>query len=279
MKIGICLESLGLPLKRALHQAARLGVTGVQVDAVGDLAPEQLGQTGRREFRTRLRSLNLELTALGCPLRRGLDVAEDLQPRLEQVRKVMTLSYDLGARIAIVEMPRIPEEPKVATAPDVSAGGLLLGAAPTRLHPAKSLREALTDLGVHGDRIGTTLALECGLDSAERLVGYLATFDTGSLGVNYDPANMLLNGFDPIQSLPALSGKLVHAHARDARISGASRSGLELPLGAGDIDWLTFAAVLESLEYRGWLVVERTSSENRIEDVANGLTFLRRFVR
>src|SRR5260221_12207013 len=90
MKIGICLESLGLPLKRALHEAARLGVAGVQMDAVGDLAPERLGQTGRREFRTRLRSLNLELTAVGCPLRRGLDVAEDLQPRLEQVRKVMT---------------------------------------------------------------------------------------------------------------------------------------------------------------------------------------------
>ncbi len=97
--------------------------------------------------------------------------------------------------------------------------------------------------------------------------------------MNYDPANMLLNGFDPIQSLPALVGKLVHAHARDARVSGASRGGLEVPLGAGDIDWLTFVGVLESLEYRGWLVVERTAGDNRIGDVTNGVAFLRKFVR
>jgi hypothetical protein len=32
-KIGICLESLGLPLRRALTEAGRLGVAGVQVDA------------------------------------------------------------------------------------------------------------------------------------------------------------------------------------------------------------------------------------------------------
>ena len=60
----------------------------------------------------------------------------------------------------------------------------------------------------------------------------MGTFDTGSLGVNYDPANMLLNGFDPIQSLPPLHGKLVHVHARDAKISSSSRNGVEVPLGA-----------------------------------------------
>ncbi|MFL5338671.1 MAG: sugar phosphate isomerase/epimerase family protein, partial [Gemmataceae bacterium] len=250
MKIGVRLESLGLPLKRALDEAARLGVAGVQVDAAGDLAPDQLGGTGRREFRNKLRSLNLELTALGCPLRRGLDVAENLQPRIEHARKVLSLSYDLGSRIAIVEMPAVPDEPKEAEAPALSAGGLLLGSAPARLHPAKALREALADLGAYGDRVGATLALEAGLDPAEKLAGYLASFDTGSLGVNYDPANMLLNGHDPIQSLPPLGGKLVHVHARDARRSGTSRGAAEVPLGAGDIDWMAFAAVLESLEYR-----------------------------
>ena len=53
---------------------------------------------------------NLEITALGCPLRRGLDTAEDQQPRIEHVRKVLSLSFDLGARIAIVQAGRIPDE-------------------------------------------------------------------------------------------------------------------------------------------------------------------------
>src|SRR6516162_1798705 len=98
LKIGIYLESLGLPLRRALAEVERLGVTGVQVDAVGDLSPNTLSQTGRREFRHLLKSHNLELTALGCPLRRGLDSPENLEGRIEHVKNVMTLSYDLGPR-------------------------------------------------------------------------------------------------------------------------------------------------------------------------------------
>jgi L-ribulose-5-phosphate 3-epimerase len=76
LRIGVCLESLGLPLRQGLQEIERLGVTGVQVNAVGDLAPRMLSQTGRREVRHLLRPYNLELTALGCPLRHGLDVTE-----------------------------------------------------------------------------------------------------------------------------------------------------------------------------------------------------------
>src|SRR4051812_5163601 len=108
LKIGVHLESLGLPLRKALQQVQGLGVSGVQVDAVGDLGPSRLSETGRREFRHLLRSYNVELTALGCPLRRGLDAAEDQQPRLEHVRKVMQLSFDLGARRVVIEAGRVP---------------------------------------------------------------------------------------------------------------------------------------------------------------------------
>src|SRR5437868_5844771 len=98
LTLGIRLESFGLPLRKALAESSRLGVSGVQVDAAGDLSPSQLSQTGRREFRHLLRSYNLELTALGCPLRHGLDIAENQQPRLEHIRNVMSLSFDLGPR-------------------------------------------------------------------------------------------------------------------------------------------------------------------------------------
>src|SRR5436190_10166372 len=97
LKIGIRLESLGLPLHRALQEVQRLGVTGVQVDAAGDLSPRTLSQSGRRAFHHLLRSYNLELTALGCPLRRGLDTPEDQQQRIDHIKEVLGLSRDLGA--------------------------------------------------------------------------------------------------------------------------------------------------------------------------------------
>jgi sugar phosphate isomerase/epimerase len=258
LKIGVRLESLGLPLRRALQEAERTGVPGIQVDAAGDLAPDRLSQTGRREFRHLLRAHNLELTAVGCPLRRGLDVAEQQEARIDHVKKVMSLSFDLGPRIAIVQAGRVPEKP------DDPSGRLLA--------------ETLQALGGHGDRCGATLALETGLELGAALAAFLDRFDTGSLRVNLDPANLIMNGFDPYDSGRSLQGKVVHAHAKDARGTTANRTAQEVPLGHGDIDWMLFVSVLEEIDYSGWLVVEREGGDNRVADIEAGVKFLRRFV-
>jgi L-ribulose-5-phosphate 3-epimerase len=258
LKIGVCLEPLGLPLRQALQEASRLGVTGVEVDAAGELAPARLTQTGRREFRHLLRAYNLELTALRCPLRHGLDEPQNLEARIDHVRNVLTLAYDLGPRVAIVQAGRVPEkddEPR-----------------------AGHLRDALRALGAHGDRVGATLALDTGLESGEALAAYLARFDSGSLGVSYDPGNLLMNGFSPYDAVRALRGRIVHAHARDARRAGTSRAAQEVPLGRGEIDWMFLAERLDEVEYRGWLVVQRETGTDRRADVAAGVAFLRRIV-
>src|SRR5262249_54104770 len=104
LRIGVRLESLALPLRRGLQEVERLGVTGVQVDAVGDLSPKTLSQTGRREFRHLLRAHNLELTALACPLRHGLDTADGQEARIEHIQQVLSQSFDLGPRIVIAEV-------------------------------------------------------------------------------------------------------------------------------------------------------------------------------
>jgi sugar phosphate isomerase/epimerase len=258
LKIGIRLESLGLPLRRALQEAERLGVPGVQVDAAGDLSPNNLSQTGRRELRHLLRAHNLELTALGCPLRHGLDIAENQEARIDHVKTVLSLSFDLGPRIVIAQVGRIPED---ATNP-----------------AALLLNESLLALGHYGDRVGAVLALETGLESGDVLAHFLQRFDTGGLGVNLDPANLLMHGFDPYESARALHGRIVHSHAKDARQVGASRAAQEVPLGHGDIDWMRYLSVLEEIEYRGWLTIEREGGDNRLGDVAAGVEFLRRFV-
>ncbi len=258
LRIGIRLESLGLPLRRALSEVRRLGVSGVQLDAVGDLAPNQLTQTGRRELQVLLRANNLELTALGCPLRHGLSVAEGQEARIEHVRKVLTMSYELGPRRVIVHAGRVPPDPATAE--------------------SNRMIEALLVLGHHGDRVGAVLALETGLETGEVLNTFLSRFDTGGLGVNLDPANLVMNGFDPYESARALHGKVVHCHAKDVRAGSASRSAQEVPLGHGDIDWMLFLGVLEEIEYRGWLAIERESGTQRLADVVNGVAFLRRLV-
>jgi sugar phosphate isomerase/epimerase len=255
-KIGLRLESLGLPLRKALTEAARLGVSGVQIDAADDLSPNTLTETGRREFRNLLRTYNLELTAVNCPLRRGLDSTEDQQPRLDKIRKVMSLSFDLGPKLTVVQAGQVPDEKEVER--------------------ERVLRESLTALARHGDRVGVTLALETGLESGETLAAYLKTYDTGSLTANLDPANLLLHGFDVYAGVRALTGRIAQVHAKDGRRATASRAAQEVPLGHGDIDWLRFLETLEEVDYRGWLTVERESGNDRLGDVAAGVSFLRR---
>src|SRR4051794_18789428 len=108
MKIGVVLESMGLPLRQGLPQAARLSVGGVQVDAAGELSPERLTETARRELKNLLRTFNQQLTALNCPLRHGLDIAENQQPRIDYVRSALGMAFELGPRVVIVPCPKLP---------------------------------------------------------------------------------------------------------------------------------------------------------------------------
>jgi sugar phosphate isomerase/epimerase len=259
MKIGLRLESLGLPLRRALAEAERMGVSGVQVDAVGDLAPGTLSQTGRRELLHLLRSHSLKLTALGCPLRRGLEQSENQEARIHHVQKVMSLSFDLGPGRAIVQAGRVPSEED-----DPSW---------------KPMAESLEALGRHGDKVGAVLALETGLEPGAHLARMLDRLDTGGLGINFDPANLLMNGFDVYESLDAVTGRIVHSHAHDARQSGPNRASQEVPVGHGDIDWIKYLSELENHDYHGWIVVEQEGGDHRRQDIAAGVTFLKRLVR
>jgi L-ribulose-5-phosphate 3-epimerase len=257
-KIGVRLESLDLSLRKALQAASNMGVAGVQVDARGDLDPRKLSQTGRREFRHLLKTYNLELTALGFPLRRGLDVPDGQEERIDCLRVAMVLAFDLGPRIVIVEAGRVPE--------DEADPRFVL------------MTEALLTLGRHGNRVGAVLALETGLEEGAALRKYLDRFDSGGLGVNLDPANLMMHGFDLYEAARALREKIVHTHAKDARELGASQQAQEVPLGHGDIDWLAYLGVLEECSYRGYLTIERESGTDRLTDIAAGVQFLRRLV-
>ena len=196
------------------------------------------------------------MSALGCPLRHGLDVRTGQDERIEHAKRVLSLSYDLGARIVLVQAGQLPAEDSPA---------------------APAMTEALLALGHHGDRTGTVLALETGLESGETMAGYLARFDTGGLGANFDPANLLLEGFDPYESCKALAGRVVYVQAKDARPTAPNRRGQEVALGHGHLDYIRLAGNLQEIDYRGWLAVRRDSGDQRLADVTNGVGFLRRF--
>jgi L-ribulose-5-phosphate 3-epimerase len=256
-KIGLGQKCLNLPLRQLLPALAKLRAAGLELEATGDLAPAQLTQTGRRELRHLLRGHGLETAAISCPLRRGLAVPENQEARLEYLRQALTLSYEMGARVVVIEPGPLPTGDDDPRAP--------------------LLTEALTALGRHGERIGATLALETGLESGAASAEFLAKFDTGGLGACFNPGNLLMHGHAPVAAARALGRRIVLVHAKDARITSAGRAAQEVAVGHGDIDWLEMMGALEEIDYRGWLTVVRGTPMTLPEATAS-VEFLRRLV-
>jgi L-ribulose-5-phosphate 3-epimerase len=116
---------------------------------------------------------------------------------------------------------------------------------------------------------GIDLGFETGQETAETLAAFLQKLARPNVGVNFDPANMLLyDKGDPIRALQILGPWLKQCHIKDARRTRVPGTwGEEVPVGTGEVDWPAFLRTLESLGYRGDLCIEREAGEQRAADI------------
>lgn len=136
-------------------------------------------------------------------------------------------------------------------------------------HPTYAkVRDRLRELADHAATHNVALGLETGQEAAATLDAFLADLDCDNVGVNFDPANMLLYGSgDPVDAVTLLLPRLKQVHIKDAVPSGeAGVWGDEVPAGEGSVDWSAFAAALSG--YAGDFMIEREAGENRVADIA-----------
>ncbi len=98
------------PIREQIREAARLGARGVVIDAIGDLAPDRLTETGRREMRHLLRSVELGLVAINLPTRRPFDTVDQLDERLRRAEAAFTMGYELSTNLVLARVGKIPPE-------------------------------------------------------------------------------------------------------------------------------------------------------------------------
>src|SRR5205085_4663775 len=110
VKIGIQTRSLRQPLRQALITAARLGAHGVEIDARSELRPGELSGTGLREFHKLLSDLNLRVSAVAFPTRRGYDSPDDLEPRVLATHEAMRFAASLRTDVVINRVGRVPDK-------------------------------------------------------------------------------------------------------------------------------------------------------------------------
>lgn len=135
--------------------------------------------------------------------------------------------------------------------------------------------DRLRQLGDLFGASGIDLAFETGQETGDVLVEVLQELSHASIGVNFDPANMILyNKGNPIAAMETLASWIKQIHIKDAVVTEVDGEwGSEVPVGTGDVDWKNFlAAVPKGID----LVIEREAGEDRIADIKTAIALLNR---
>lgn len=120
------------------------------------------------------------------------------------------------------------------------------------------------------------LGLETGQETAETLDAFLAQLGRPNVGVNFDPANMVLyDKGEPVAALRRLGRWLKQVHIKDAnRTKVPGTWGEEVVAGTGQVDWARFFATLTELKYAGDLCIEREAGTQRVADIRAAALFV-----
>jgi sugar phosphate isomerase/epimerase len=101
--------------------------------------------------------------------------------------------------------------------------------------------------------------------------------DRENLGVNFDPANMMMYGSgDPIEALNAVGPYVIGAHAKDGDYPKEKGTlGEEYPLGKGKVGIRRFLGKLKEIGYEGPITIEREiSGEQQTRDILEAVKML-----
>ncbi len=255
LRIGVGLNSLKQPFKKALHTAASLGATGVEIDARNDIQPKELSETGTRQLRKMLDDLNLRVAAVRFPTNRGYDVLQDLDRRIDATKQAMRFAYSIGARVVVNAAGYIPD---------------------SQDHPAyDQLQISLGDLARYGQHVGAVFACETGSEPPQRLVELLGTLPEQTIGISFNPGNLVVNDCYSEHSIEQCASRTLTVTARDAVRDLARGRGLDVPLGRGSVDFPHVLGVLEEQRYAGWFIVDRLKSDDPVTEISHAVSFLK----
>jgi sugar phosphate isomerase/epimerase len=225
------------PVREQIYEAARMGARGVVLDAIGDLAPQRLAETGRRELRHLLRTVELSLVALNLPTRRPFDTTDQLDERIRRADGAFALAYELGTNLVLARTGPVPQEE------DEERRGVFT--------------TALSSLGQRADHRGVRLAIETDAEPGQKLKAFLDSLNLVGLAASIDPSGLLRAGIDPVSTVRELAGWVAHAYAGDAAGSPSTPSFHPRGFGfaAGVLDWEEYLGALEEIGYAGFLTV------------------------
>ncbi len=256
-RLAVATRCLELPLRASLQAAARCGAEGVQFDLRQELQPGELTASGRRDLLHYLDELGLTVAGTTFTLRRTLADEHELDRRIAALKQAMTWSFELKSRVLSFRIGKLPADP---------AG-----------KDARILRDLLDDLAKHANHVGVVLAVQPAQDADEELRTWLAGVTSGPIGIDFDPAQFVLAGRNPVDALRTLHAFTYHAQLRDG-LSEPDGTSNETPVGDGAVPWPEVLATLGEIEFAGWLTAVRTQGQDKPRDLTRAISYIRRLL-
>lgn len=275
LTVSLCSWSLRLDDHASLaKEITRLGIFGVHL-AVGSFITmnESDRNNALAEFR-HSKELTITATMIGFP-------GENYKT-LATIRETGGLIPD---KLFPARRERLIEAAKITKSLGVQVLTTHAGFIPNRKENAAHFDAMLArfrDMADELAALGVTLGFETGQETADDLAAFLAALDRPNIGVNFDPANMILYGKgDPVNSVIRLAPFLKHLHVKDAKkflpepTDPTSWRGLEVPVGEGDARVSKVIEAAVRCGYRGAVAIEREVGPTRGKDIAKAISELR----
>ncbi len=272
--IGVIIDSFRTDITSAVKKAAGVGAQGIQVYAThGEMSPESMNAAKISEFKKLVADNGLVISALCGDLGGGGFCFADRNPeKIEKSKRIIDLAKELDTNVVTTHIGVVPGDKNIDR--------------------YKVMQEACFELSRYADSIGAHFAIETGPETSAILKEFLDSLGSTGVGVNLDPANLVMvTGDDPAGAVYNLQKYIVHTHAKDGVqnffkdpeiVYGLKKdviitedSFTEVPLGEGQVNWEKYLAALEDIGYKGFLTIEREVGDDPEKDIRKAVEFLK----
>ena len=191
----------------------------------------------------------------------GLVPPRTREERLEALRKASDFAHKVGVESITTHVGFIPEDPKD----------------PVYISLIDVLREVASFCKANGQ----SFWFETGQETPVTLLRTIEDIGAENLGVNLDPANLVMYGkANPTDALDIIGEYVRGVHAKDGEYPTNGRKlGKEKPLGKGRVNFPQLISKLKRLRYTGAVTIEREiAGPQQIEDIKKAKIFLEKIL-
>lgn len=191
------------------------------------------------------------------PVTIGLVPTAYRHARLETLRKCSNFLVSTGITDIITHVGFIPNNPF-----DSEYAGLV---------------GALRNLALHFRNNKQYFLFETGQEAPVTLLRTIEDIGFDNIGINLDPANLLMYGYgNPIDALDVFGKYVRNIHGKDGLCPANGKIlGEETPIGQGKVNYPAFLAKLKEIGYNRYITIEREiDGEQQKKDIAQAKIYL-----